>query len=189
MSPVDWSTLFEAAYPELGASEADLHFLVQSLQRPISQAELGQIQQRHARWRERHPSSVLRFHPTSWRIPGKPLPQSYLDFLRWSNGGAFGQGERWFDRFFTTGEVRGYMLAYDVPEHLPGAVPFAFDGSGTFYLFDMREQQCAGEYPILISHASHLGFGPTACRQIASTFVEACTGRTAPVDILGSGLM
>jgi hypothetical protein len=112
--------------------------------------------------------------PESWTMPERTLPRSYLDFLRWSNGGAFRCGARWFDPVFKTDQVRGTMLAYDLPEYMPQALAFAFDGAGTFYLLDMRQPPVGDEYPVLIVHASNLGFNSTTCRKIASSFIEAC---------------
>jgi len=117
-----------------------------------------------------------------WELPRGDLPRNYLAFLQWSNGGAFRKGTKWFDPIFQTEEVRGYLLAYDLPERMPGVLPFAFDGGGTFYIFDMRQPPRDGEYPVLVSHASNLGFG--ASRQIGVTFLEACQARDDPMSLL-----
>jgi hypothetical protein len=69
------------------------------------------------------------------------------------------------------------MLAYHLPEYMPGGLPFAFNGGGTFYLFDMREGAVHGEYPVVCSHAGNLGWGPDACFLVASSFEVACRGQ------------
>ena len=45
------------------------------------------------------------------------------------------------------------MISHCIPEYMPGCVPIAFDGGGTFYLIDMREPAVDREYPILFGHA------------------------------------
>jgi hypothetical protein len=72
------------------------------------------------------------------------------------------------------------MLAYEIPQYMPGAVPFAFDGGGTFYLFDMRCDPSDGEYPIVFCNAGAL-FWEDAIH-VAETFPGACQGRTDPYD-------
>lgn len=49
-------------------------------------------------------------------------------------------------------------LAYGLPEYMPNAVSFAMDGSGNYYLFDMREEKRNNEYPVLIAHSGSLGY-------------------------------
>ena len=72
--------------------------------------------------------------------------------------------------------VRAMMLAHRIPEYLPGAVPFAFDGCGTFYLFDLRRPAVEGEYPVVRAHAGWLGWEEDACGEVAHSFMEACLG-------------
>jgi hypothetical protein len=176
MTTVILSSVFEEAHPETGASEAEINYLIESVKRPLSNTEVEQI------CRERQRIGLPQSDPSRWSLPGSPLPAQYLEFLRWSNGGAFRNGERWFDSFFHTAEVRSYLLAYDLPQYMPGVIPFAFDGSGTFYVFDMREASIAGEYPVLIAAAGNLGFSD--CRKIASSFLEACRGDVDPLRLL-----
>ena len=72
--------------------------------------------------------------------------------------------------------VRATLLAYHVPQYLPGALPFAFNGEGTLYLFDMRQPAKGGEYPVVCSQAGNLGWEVDECLKIAKTFEAACHG-------------
>lgn len=69
--------------------------------------------------------------------------------MRYSNGGEFQNGERYF-QFFNTEDLREMNLAYELPEYMPGAVSFAMDGCGNHYMFDMREEKRNNEYPVLL---------------------------------------
>jgi hypothetical protein len=94
-----------------------------------------------------------------WQLPQRPLPTGYLDLLAWSDGGDFANGERWLQLFPTDGPsgVRAMTLAYHLPEHMPAALPFASNGGGVFYLFDMREPDADGEYPVVAALATSAG--------------------------------
>ncbi|MFC4068640.1 SMI1/KNR4 family protein [Actinoplanes subglobosus] len=122
-----------------------------------------------------------------WRLPDRPLPPSYLGLLTWSDGGVLANGDRVLQLFPTDGPsgVRAMTLAYQLPEHMPGALPFAFNGGGVFYLFDMREPADAhGEYPVVAAHAGSIGWVthddsyPPECWPIAGDLPQACRGRT-----------
>jgi hypothetical protein len=181
--PIDWPAVFTEAHPEPGASAEDLAAALADLRRPLSDEEAYEIarsqrnpfpkkDQLHAAWRP--------FDPRRWRLPDEPLPPSYLSFHRWSDGGAFVNGDRGFDPFFPCTRLREYLLAYHVPQYMPGALPFAFDGGGCFYLFDMRQDPVGGEYPVLYVGAGNLGYEDAV--PVASSFVEACKGTTDPAD-------
>ncbi|MGE0610159.1 MAG: SMI1/KNR4 family protein [Pirellulales bacterium] len=114
-------------------------------------------------------------------MPDRPLPESYLSFLSWSNGGEFRQGQRWMQFFPLFDErhgVRAIMLAYELPQCMPGALPFAANGGGTFYLFDMRQPSKEDEYNVVCSHAGNFGWGSDECLQIADSFAAACLGKS-----------
>jgi hypothetical protein len=104
-----------------------------------------------------------------------PLPPSFRTFLAWSNGGLFARGASEIG-VFGTAHMREYLLADCVPEWMPGATPFAFDGGGSFYMFDMRRMPLAGEYPVLRVRAGSLGYDPDDCRRVADGFPAACEG-------------
>jgi hypothetical protein len=171
---VIWHDIFDEVYAVPGASEAVLVNLTASLARPLSSGELGAVNgtQRnpfpindhgHSSW---HP-----FSAETWVLPRGPLPPSYLAFLQWSNGGEFRAGKRWF-QFVTAGEVRSTLLSYHFPQYMPGALPFAMDGDGGFYVFDMRRAPIGGEYPILTVVAGNLGYDEA--KHLASSFIAAC---------------
>ena len=114
---------------------------------------------------------------------GCSLPASYLSFLGWSNGGEFRNGERWFQFFqalHPSQGVHAMQLAYGVPRYMPGALPFAFNGGGAFYLFDTRFGLAADEYPVVIARAGNLGWAPDECFPVAPSFLAAGQG-TVPL--------
>ena len=68
------------------------------------------------------------------------------------------------------------------PEWMPGAIPFALNGGGVFYVFDMRQQPQNGEYPILMAEAGTLDF--EYAKLIGNSFLEVCQGTTNIEDLL-----
>ena len=77
----------------------------------------------------------------------RPVPPSYLSFLRYSNGGEFSNGKRLFQMYGTN--VRTLALDPLVFTHMPQAVPFAVNGGTVTYAFDMRERPGADEGVLL----------------------------------------
>jgi hypothetical protein len=74
--------------------------------------------------------------------------------------------------------LREFLVSYHVPQYMPLAVPFAFNGGGVMYLFDMRDPPASdGEYPILCAHAGCLTFDPHDSPKVADSFPEVCRGR------------
>ncbi len=67
--------------------------------------------------------------------------------------------------------VFAMMLAYHVPEYMPLAVPFAFNGGGTFYMFDMRSPPVNGEYPIVCCGSGRWGSMTTSPLPLPSRFL------------------
>src|SRR5436190_2049886 len=97
-----WHRIFDESYPEPGASPAEVALLVPEIARPLSGAEIEEINRGqgnpfptgdplHANYRP--------FDATTWTLPPWPLPNAYLSFLQHSNGGEFRTGERWFQFF------------------------------------------------------------------------------------------
>ena len=112
---------------------------------------------------------------------GLPLPAEYLALLRWSDGGEFRTGKRWFQFFPAVDPIHGVLAmreGYELPRYMPGALPIAFNGGGTFYVFDVRQPMIGGEYPVCCTRAGNLGWAPDECVRISNTFLEACQGRT-----------
>lgn len=189
MRRANWAEVFDEAYLEAGASPELLAEFARSVAGPLTPAEVEIVNQS-----QRNPfppgdplhAAYRRFDPARWVIPTTPLPASYLAFLAWSNGGELRTGARWFQFFPALDPEHGpraMLLAYDLPEYMPGALPFAFNGGGTFYLFDMRQAAADGEYPIVCAHSGSLGWAADMHLRIASTFEEACRG-TEDVDEL-----
>ena len=77
------------------------------------------------------------------------------------------------------------MTGHQLPEYMPGALPIAFNGGGTFYLLDMRGSAVGGEYPVVCAHAGYLSWEPDACRVVANTLEATCRG-TVNIDDLRS---
>ena len=130
----DWSSLFDEVARETPAEQDDLAALATDLDRPLSDEEIDEAGEDGA---------------SEWTIPSGPLPASYLDLLGWSNGGSLIRDDVSLDPFFSTHEVRDYLLSYLVPKWMPGALPFGFDGGGAFYMFDMRQPAENGHYPVI----------------------------------------
>lgn len=182
---MNWESVFEVCYqknPALTELEAE-HF-ISHWNKPLSEGEIAEI-----RGSQRNPFPVTDplhklyqpFDPAKWSIPNKRLPAAYLDLLRYSNGGEFGNGARQF-QFFSAEELRAMMLAYEFPEYMPESIPFAMDGCGIHYAWDMRSSSEEDEYPILLSHSGNLGYADSA--HVASTFLELCMGTISAEAIL-----
>lgn len=169
----DWSAILTplGGPKEPGATDAQLAAL-NDLWKPLAESDL--------RWLVE--SDSPRAH--MWLIAGRRPPESYVSFLRWSNGGSFSNGERRFEPFFRVPRdaadegllLRETMLGYGVPEAMPHVLPFAFDGRGVFAAFDMRDEPIDAEFPIVAFHASTCCW-PEATR-VGSTFEAFCRGTT-----------
>lgn len=174
---MDWENVFQYVAKDIPATADDITYLQRSVLAPLTKSEIAEI---NSQQKNPFPASsplyeeYQPFDPSKWYIPVRPFPDAFVDFLRWSNGGNFLRGEREFG-IFGTMSIREYLLAYQIPEYMPGAVPFAFDGGGEFYLFDMREEMIDGEYPIVMSHSGSLGWDEDDAVIIADTFLEAIT--------------
>lgn len=181
---MEWDAVFdEVAERQPGATEAVIARFVAEVARPMSADEIREIAEHqqnpfpagdpfHTEWRP--------IDAGAWRLPDKPLPASYLSLLRWSNGGEFRSGDRWFQLLPALDRqhgVRAIMLAYHVPEYMPGALPIAFDGAGAFYLLDMRHDMVDGEFPVGCVHSGELSWEDDAYEEIATTLEGAFCGR------------
>jgi hypothetical protein len=184
----DWATLFDESGPAQGATDEEIASFVASVGGPLSPAEIEQIRLQDNPFPVDHPlhDAYEPPDPASWSLPTRPLPESYLSLLRWSNGGWARSGEREM-AFFPAGDptsgVRAMALDYEIPAYLPGALPIAFDGSGTFYLLDMRADPDEGEYPVVGAHAASLGWGPEQQVLLGFTLEQACAGRVRVEDL------
>lgn len=186
---MNWASLFDESQRNPGASDADIERFVATIGQsltPIEVAEVNHTQQNPFPESDPLHSAYRPFDPSSWLMPNRPLPADYLSFLRWSNGGWCRTGEREFGFFPTsdpTGGVRAMTLAYHLPQYMPGALPFALNGGGVFYLFDMREAAITGNYPVIAANAGALGWGEDACWVVADSFMAACQGSSNIDDL------
>ena len=94
----------------------------------------------------------------------RDLPPSYVELLKLSNGGGITIGDREI-AFFSPTEMREYLVAYQFPHYIPGALPFGLNGGGVFYVFDMREPMKASDYPILAAAAGNLVYDDAPLRE------------------------
>lgn len=181
---MNWETVFDWKQKEPGASKAVLDQFVSEVGRAMTHTEIETVNRSqqnpfppadplHAAYRP--------FDPSAWVVPNRPLPTTYLSLLSWSDGGGFRNGDREFGFFSAlgpSGGVRAMLLAYHLPEYMQWALPFAFNGGGVFYLFDMRRPAVKGEYPIVAASAGYLSWDCEAWRVVAETFPDACRGTT-----------
>jgi hypothetical protein len=185
---IDWRTVLDEIYQqEAGLSEDDLKTFVSSVTRPLSESEVRELQAKQVNpFRASDPLHKLwkPFDIAAWTLPQRELPQRYLEFLRFANGAECRTGERAFGFFSALGDVRAMILAYEFPEYMPGTLPFALNGGGVFYIFDMREPAVQGEYPVLCAHAGNLGLEPDCFVKVADSFLEICQGRINVEELL-----
>ena len=179
----DWAAFFDEIYDApAGATDKDLIALTADLRRPLSQEEIAKVIAtqsnpypiNHALHQSWEP-----YDPTDWPMLDVALPNSYRDFLRWSNGPLTRTGEREFG-FFDTASVREMLIAYHFPLQMPAAMPLGLDGGGIFAVFDTRSGLQNGEYPILKASGGVLDY--SASPLICHTLVEFCRGRVAIAD-------
>ena len=173
---MDWESVFQHVAKEPQATDDEIAYLQESVLAVLTESEIAEI---NSQQQNPFPASdplhdkYQPFDPSQWDILKRPFPESFVEFLRWSNGGNFVRGERNFCMFGTQ-SIREYLLAYQIPEYMPGAVPFAFDGAGGFYLFDMRDEPIDGEYPIVMAHSGSLGWDDDQMK-LADTFLQSIT--------------
>lgn len=104
------------------------------------------------------------------------LPQDYLNLIKESNGGDFMNGEREY-QFLSTDRIIEYYHAYMFQLFMPYAFPFAMDGCGNFYIFNLRENdEC-----VYAVSAGDMGWEEDECVKIAGNFME-CLKQELPID-------
>jgi hypothetical protein len=179
----DWLSLFEEVVLKPPAVEADIRALSRRLAEPPSASERSALIANQSNpFNVKDPLHQIwqPLDPSSWQMPSSPLPASYLDFLRWSDGPWVRRGRREFG-FFGSSELRNLVLGYHFPYFMPAAVPIGLDGGGLFAVFDTRGG-AAEEYPILGVEAGVFDYG--AAKPLATSFLEFCTGTTSVSDVL-----
>jgi hypothetical protein len=170
MTPIDWAAVFDHADRNPPLAAELLSAVSPSISAPLDRDEVDSA------------FGEDEIDPSLWRFPTRLLPASYLSFLAWSNGGFFLNGDREF-QMLPAEELREYMLTYRVPFRLPGAVPFALNGEGGFYLFDLSEPADEHEeYPILFAAGGNSRFNRLAV--VGQSLLEVCRGRTDPASEL-----
>lgn len=104
------------------------------------------------------------------KFPQKSLPYDYISLMHESNGGIYMNGEREY-QFLSLKEVTEYYEAYMFSEYMPYAYPFAMDGCGNFYVFNLRtDDEC-----VYAVSAGNMGWESDECYKIAKTFKECLT--------------
>jgi hypothetical protein len=169
MADVNWAALFDEAYPEPGLPAEYLAdgVIEGYLFAPPTEEELKDLDAREVT-------------PTCREIAHRQLPPSYKAFLGRSNGGTFVAGDREF-AMLKAQELREYLFLYNLPQRMPGAVPFALDGAGGFYLFDLREPPDSnGEYTVLHAPGDRLGFDDAVV--LGRSFGEVLRNGRNPAD-------
>jgi hypothetical protein len=170
MANFTWDRVFEQADRRAPAASDWLGAVNEAVSTPLLAGERQQL--------EAEAAPDL----SAWTFPTHPLPPSYLSFLAWSDGGLFVNGDRELN-MLSAPEVREYMLTYRLPYHMPETAPFALNGAGYLYLFDLRNPPGPdGEYPVLFVDAGNLGFDKAVV--VAASFLDVCQGRTNPADTL-----
>jgi hypothetical protein len=102
------------------------------------------------------------------------LPASYHQFLLASNGGWGRSGTREFG-FFGTEELIRYWQDYEFGEYMPGALPFALNGGGIFYVFDVRNAPLVADTAVFTCDSDANTWDTASW--LAASFQEACQGR------------
>src|SRR5580704_12917515 len=100
MPRIKWDKMFSQRFPVKGATEAELLALASTISQPLSEQDIHAVNASQSNpFPETDPLHITYkpFDCRKWRLPSKPMPCSYLEFLEWSNGGSFLSGERWFD--------------------------------------------------------------------------------------------
>ena len=95
------------------------------------------------------------------------LPENYVLLMEESNGGIYVSGKREY-QFLSLKEIPEYYEAYMFSKFMPFAFPFAMDGCGNFYLFNLRQTD-KNVYGV---SAGNLGWGQDEYFQIANNFEE-----------------
>lgn len=100
-------------------------------------------------------------------FPSCCLPEEYLSLMQESNGGDFISGEREY-QFLSVAEAMDAYECYMFPKFMPFAFPFAMDGNGNFYIFNLR----ATDACVYIVSAGDLGWEEDECLKAAESFIE-----------------
>ena len=183
---MDWLKLFDRIDATDGATSLQLAQLQAGFNAALNAEEITRIQRgqknpftaNHALYQNWRP-----FDPNAWRFPQCPLPASLLQWLSQSNGGNFCKGKREWG-LFGSADIRTMMLDYHEPQYMPLAIPIGLDGSGNFFMLDMRQAPTHGEYPVVAAAAGNLGWAADECAFVAPNLMQAVHGEIAIEDLI-----
>lgn len=106
-------------------------------------------------------------------FPVTKLCDKYISFLKESNGGGFLNGDREY-QWFSSEEVKDFYYSYKFNIFMPFAFPFALDGNGSFYLFNLRRL----DNKVYTVSASNMGWDEEECYILAESFCEMLEQKT-----------
>jgi hypothetical protein len=110
-------------------------------------------------WEFRHPGATDNDLNERRAFCGRPLPEDYMAFLRLSNGGGLWYQDIWYVRFWRSVDIPSWSAAFGfVPDEMPGALAFADDGGGEGLVFDIRQEQQDGLYPVVAANFVTIGW-------------------------------
>jgi hypothetical protein len=176
---LDWERVFDIRHQESGASLPMIESALDSFRQPMSSSEIADVLRKQTNpFPSTHPlhSTYYPIDPRHWRFPQGELPPLFVELIQWSNGGDISNDSVAFFPLLSCDDWRGYSIAYMVPEFMPQAFPFALNGGGSLYVFDMREPAKDGEYPIWLVDAGALSFDDAEF--VAAEFIKALGSKT-----------
>ena len=104
---------------------------------------------------------------TENNFPNTIFPESYVLLMSESNGGNYISGEREY-QFLSLKEVTEYYEAYMFSKYMPFAFPFAMDGCGNFYIFNLKST----DKNIYCVSAGNMGWEQDEYFHVANNFEE-----------------
>ena len=113
------------------------------------------------------------------QFPICELSHTYIELLNESNGGDFTIGNREYQLLSAEEALQAYQ-SYNFSIYMPFAFPFAMDGCGNFYIFNLREKDDC----IYAVSASDLEW--EASCMIAENLIQCFRQKEALDDILFS---
>src|SRR5262245_27087877 len=119
---IDWTSIFDEIHERTSPATSEA---IEGILAPLTEVEIASLPAiRSNPYPTGHAchSSWRRIDPRKWSLPAQPLPDDLVAFLRWSDGATWRTGSREFSCFGCK-EIREYMLAYEFPEYMPGAIP------------------------------------------------------------------
>ena len=97
---MDWKNAFEKGYiKNRGASKEEIELFLKSWNKKLSETEITEINSRQKNPYNKNSEFYELYKPFDvllWRIPENKLSDSYIEFLKYSNGGEFENGDRYF---------------------------------------------------------------------------------------------